>query len=102
VCAGITAGDWFGLPADRWGVFQQDPHPFGAPGPCSTFNAAQVPPQYKNSMDIDGATLTYAPHVWFNDFWLLRDYLVGRGLVLLCDAGCPGLGQGPMHGVCAG
>ena len=28
---------------------------------------------------MDPATLTYAPHIWFNNFWLLRDYLVGAG-----------------------
>lgn len=39
----------------------------------------QVPPQYKDSIDVDPSTMTYAPHTWFNDFWLLRDYMVGGG-----------------------
>jgi hypothetical protein len=36
-----------------------------------------IPPQFKDLIEVDVNTLTYAPHVWFNDFWLLRDYLVG-------------------------
>ena len=35
----------------------------------------QIPPQYKDVIQVDAATGTYAPHVWFNEFWLLRDYL---------------------------
>jgi hypothetical protein len=35
-----------------------------------------VPPQYKGLVDVDDAAMTYAPLIWFNDFWLLRDYLV--------------------------
>ncbi|EFN57413.1 hypothetical protein CHLNCDRAFT_142853 [Chlorella variabilis] len=42
----------------------------------SKFNERAVPPQYKDLADVDPATLTYAPHIWFNNFWLLRDYLV--------------------------
>lgn len=40
------------------------------------YNSMQVPPQYKDSIDVDPSTMTYAPHTWFNDFWLLRDYMV--------------------------
>ena len=36
-----------------------------------------IPPQFKDLIEVDVNTLTYAPHIWFNDFWLLRDYLVG-------------------------
>lgn len=42
----------------------------------SRYNAAQVPPQYKDVIQVDPATMTYSPHVWFNTFWLLRDDLV--------------------------
>ena len=44
---------------------------------CSKHNAMAIPPQFKDLIEVDVNTLTYAPHVWFNDFWLLRDYLVG-------------------------
>jgi hypothetical protein len=40
------------------------------------YNAAQVPPQYKEVIQVDPTTMTYSPHVWFNTFWLLRDDLV--------------------------
>lgn len=43
---------------------------------CRTFPSHQIPPQYKGVLQINEKTERYYPHVWFNDFWLLRDYLV--------------------------
>lgn len=44
------------------------------------YQLRQIPPQYKGFVDMDEVTLTYAPFVWYNNFWLLRDYLVSLGL----------------------
>lgn len=38
--------------------------------------ALQVPPQYKDVIVVNPEALTYSPHIWFNDFWTLRDHLV--------------------------
>lgn len=35
-----------------------------------------VPPHYRPHIALDTLTQTYAPILWFNDFWLLREYLV--------------------------
>ncbi|KAL6786103.1 hypothetical protein ACKKBG_A01415 [Auxenochlorella protothecoides x Auxenochlorella symbiontica] len=40
------------------------------------YQLRQIPPQYKGFVDMDEVTLTYAPFVWYNNFWLLRDYLI--------------------------
>lgn len=40
------------------------------------YNPKAVPPHLVSLLEADPATNTYAPLVWFNDFWLLRDYLV--------------------------
>ncbi|KAL4425896.1 hypothetical protein ABPG75_009912 [Micractinium tetrahymenae] len=42
----------------------------------SRHNARAVPPHLAPLVEADPATLTYPPLIWFNDFWLLRDYLV--------------------------
>lgn len=47
--------------------------------PCwrSRYNALAAPPHLAPLLDVNPAAATYTPFVWFNDFWLLRDYLVG-------------------------
>ncbi|KAK9812617.1 hypothetical protein WJX72_000698 [[Myrmecia] bisecta] len=35
-----------------------------------------IPPQIVDFMDLDEASMTYSPTVFFNEFWLLRDHLV--------------------------
>lgn len=42
-------------------------HPFSLPSP---------PHQMAPLLDVDIATMTYAPTLWLNDFWLMRDYLL--------------------------
>ena len=41
-----------------------------------TYPMAKIPPHFLNTIDIDPATHHYRPHTWFNEFWMLRDYLV--------------------------
>ncbi len=44
---------------------------------CSKYPATQIPPQYKGVLELDESNPgVYLPHIWFNDFWLLKDYLV--------------------------
>lgn len=63
-----------------------------APLPAARFGCraglplcTRVPPHLKQGViQVDPASMTYSPHVWFNDFWLLREHLVrpaigGRG-----------------------
>jgi len=42
-------------------------------------------------IEVDAGTQTYTPHVWFNDFWLLRDYLVGGCGVVWGGVGWTGI-----------
>lgn len=46
--------------------------------PCSprSYNARAIPPQYKGLVDVDALSMTYVPWTWYNNFWLLRDYLL--------------------------
>ena len=37
---------------------------------------ALLPFAEQDVIQVDPATMTYSPHVWFNTFWLLRDDLV--------------------------
>lgn len=43
----------------------------------SKFPARAIPPQYKDVIAVDEPSMTYWPHMWFNEFWLLRDNMVG-------------------------
>lgn len=43
---------------------------------CRNYPSNQIPPQYKKVIQINQESQRYYPHVWFNDFWMLRDYLV--------------------------
>ncbi|KAL4445724.1 hypothetical protein ABPG77_008923 [Micractinium sp. CCAP 211/92] len=40
------------------------------------YNTGALPPHVAPLLEADPATSTYTPLIWFNDFWLLRDYLV--------------------------
>ncbi|GAB4824016.1 hypothetical protein N2152v2_011062 [Parachlorella kessleri] len=42
----------------------------------SNYPAKAIPPQYKDVLAVDESTMTYWPHMWFNEFWLLRDHMV--------------------------
>lgn len=46
----------------------------------SRMPARAIPPQYKGVIDVDESTMTYWPHVWFNEFWMLRDHMVRMGV----------------------
>lgn len=45
------------------------------------YNAKQVPPQYRDVLEVDEPTMTYWPHIWFNDFWMLKEKMVRGSLV---------------------
>ena len=52
--------------------------------PCRQLPPLAIPPQYKGIFEADEVTPgAYLPHIWFNDFWMLRDYMVRRLLRLL-------------------
>ena len=38
--------------------------------------AHQIPPHMMNIVHVIPGTKLYTPHIYFNDFWLLRDYLI--------------------------
>ena len=41
-----------------------------------SYPVGKLPPHYAGSLDVDAASKKYRPHTWFNEFWLLKDYLV--------------------------
>lgn len=42
----------------------------------SRFPATSIPPQFKDTLSLDEPSATYWPHIWFNDFWMLREYMI--------------------------
>lgn len=36
----------------------------------------QIPPHMMNIINVVPGTTSYTPHIYFNDFWLLKDYLI--------------------------
>ena len=51
---------------------------------CRQLPPQAIPPQYKGVFEADETTPgAYLPHIWFNDFWMLRDYMVRPPLRLL-------------------
>lgn len=42
----------------------------------TSYQMARLPPHLLNIIDIDKTTSRYRPHTWYNEFWMLRDYLV--------------------------
>lgn len=45
--------------------------------PCRKYPAHQIPPHLINIMNVVSKDPPlYSPHVYFNDFWILRDYLI--------------------------